>query len=199
MKKRLDLEKNWNLENESLEKAILFATERHAGQVRKCTPVPYILHPLETMQILFFMGADLHLLMAGVLHDTVEDTGTTMEEIRKNFGEDVKNLVASHTEDKSKTWQERKSHTIETLKNASLRQKMLVMADKVSNLRSMYADYQEKGEMLWEFFSSPREKQAWYYNGVIESLTDMQNYAETEKIYNEMVKLYKKLFLVKKC
>lgn len=197
--KKLDLEKNWNLEKESLEKAILFATQRHAGQVRKCIPIPYILHPLETMQILFTMGADLHLLMAGVLHDTVEDTTATMEEIEEIFGEDVKNLVSFHTEDKSKTWQERKSHTIETLQNASVRQKMLIMADKVSNLRSMYADYQEKGEVLWGFFSSPKEKQAWYYNGVMESLKELQEYAETEKIYNEMVKLYKNLFLLKKC
>ncbi|MBO5372111.1 MAG: bifunctional (p)ppGpp synthetase/guanosine-3',5'-bis(diphosphate) 3'-pyrophosphohydrolase [Lachnospiraceae bacterium] len=187
------------MKKEKLEEAIIFAAERHMGQVRKCTPTPYILHPLETMQILFEMHADMSLLIAGVLHDTVEDTNTSMEEIRNIFGEDVESLVKSHTEDKSKTWQERKSRTIAELKTASTRQKMLVMADKVSNLRSMYADYSKKGDELWAYFSAPKEKQEWYYSGVIDSLAEMQIYTNTEKIYNEMVKLYKKIFVLKKC
>lgn len=182
------------MKKHKLEEAIIFATERHMGQVRKCTPIPYILHPLETMQILFSMQADMPLLIAGVLHDTVEDTNTSMEEIRENFGEEVENLVNFHTEDKTKNWKERKSHTIDVLIEASQRQKMLVMADKISNLRSMYADYVKKGDELWEHFSAPKEKQAWYYGGVIDSLVEMQMYQETKTAYNEMVNLYKKIF-----
>ena len=68
---------------EDLNRAIIFATERHAGQVRKGTDTPYIVHPLETMLILSNMQADLNVQIAGLLHDTVEDTDTTLEEIEE--------------------------------------------------------------------------------------------------------------------
>ena len=179
----------------ALEKAICFATARHAGQVRKGSDIPYITHPLETMNILNAMKADTHLLIAGVLHDTVEDTDTTSEEILELFGEDVAALVAAHTEDKSKSWMERKQHTIDDLQTAPLRVKMLIMADKVSNLRSMYTDYKLIGDELWKRFNAPKEKQAWYYSGVQDALYEMQNYIETERIYWEMVGLFKDLFV----
>ena len=66
-------------EHYRLNKAIIFATEKHSGQVRKSTTIPYILHPLEVMQILYSMRADTNLMIAGLLHDTVEDTDTSYE------------------------------------------------------------------------------------------------------------------------
>ncbi len=134
-------ENDYLRENRLLNKAIHFATSRHAGQLRKGTHIPYILHPLETMNILRAMKADNHLLMAGVLHDTLEDTDATNDDIVNMFGTDVAALVGAHSEDKSKSWDERKAHAIEELAQASWRVKMLVMADKVSNLRSIAADY----------------------------------------------------------
>ena len=148
--RKLDIEAN----NYRLNKAITFATERHSGQVRKSTTIPYILHPLEVLQILYSMRADTDLLIAGVLHDTVEDTDTTLDEIREIFGDDVAELVASNSEDKSKTWDERKQHTITELAKADNRVKMLVLADKLSNIRSIVYDYKKsamncgKGLML---------------------------------------------------
>lgn len=177
-----------------LEDAICFATKRHAGQVRKGSDIPYITHPLETMNILNAMKADTALLIAGVLHDTVEDTDTTPEEILELFGEDVAALVAAHTEDKSKSWIERKQHTIDELQTAPLRVKMLIMADKVSNLRSMYADYKLIGDELWKRFNAPKEKQTWYYGGVQDALYEMQNYPTTQSTYREMVALFNNIF-----
>lgn len=182
-------------ENELLEKAIQFAVERHAGSIRKGTTRPYIVHPLETMQILISMKADTRLLIAGVLHDTVEDTATTMEEITELFGFDAAGLVAAHTEDKSKTWEERKQHAIEEVTVASRRVKMLVLADKVANLRSLEADYADLGEKLWERFHAPKERQAWYYGSMRDALAEMQDYPETKKVYAEMVKLCKNIFV----
>lgn len=92
-----------------LNEAIKFAVDRHAGQFRKATVHPYISHPLEAMVILQSMDADINLQIAGVLHDTIEDTDTTEDDIRALFGDDVADLVTSHSEDKSKTWDERKS------------------------------------------------------------------------------------------
>lgn len=188
-------EKDWLRSNRLLEKAIRFATVHHAGQLRKGTTVPYILHPLETMQILRTMGADTNLLMAGVLHDTIEDTEATFNDIVEQFGTDVAELVSAHSEDKSKTWEERKTAAIAHLHHAGSRLKMLVMADKVANLRSMVSDYRICGEQLWQRFNAPKEQQAWYYSGIQDALREMQNDPRTAPVYWEMVELYKDLFV----
>ncbi len=183
------------LANPLLTEAIAYATECHAGQFRKGTSIPYIVHPLETLHILASMHADLPLLIAGVLHDTLEDTGATPEEIRERFGPDVLELVLSHTEDKSKSWDERKQHAIDSLNAAPMQQQMLVMADKVANLRSLYADYQQLGDALWARFHAPKEKQAWYYSMIQDALYEMQLFPTTKDVYREMVGLYKELFV----
>ena len=188
-------EDDWIRENYLLEKAIHFATTHHAGQVRKGTHIPYIVHPLETMNILRSMNADNNLLIAGVLHDTIEDTTATSDDILDRFGLEVASLVDGHSEDKSKTWDERKTRAIEELTHSGKRFKMLVMADKVSNLRSIAADYRALGDKLWERFNAPAEKQAWYYSGIQDALWDMQLNPDTAPIYWEMVGLYKDVFV----
>lgn len=175
--------------------AIVFAVQHHAGQLRKGTDQPYIFHPLETMLILRSMHADPALLIAGVLHDTVEDTSATLAEIREQFGEEVARLVAAHSEDKSRSWRERKQHTIDTLAHADRRMQMLVMADKVSNLRSMTADYAQVGDALWQRFNAGAAEQAWYYSGIQDALFEMQNDADGAAVYWEMVALFKDLFV----
>ncbi|MCD7771106.1 MAG: HD domain-containing protein [Oscillospiraceae bacterium] len=181
-------------ENQKLNEAIIFAVNQHAGQLRKGTTRPYILHPIEVLQILHSMKADTNLMIAGLLHDTVEDTGATVDEIRERFGEDVAILVAAHSEDKSKTWDERKTFAIEELKTADKRLKMLVMADKLSNMRSIESDYNEIGEELWNRFNAPFEKQQWYYTGIKDTLCDMANYPETKECYEELVGIWERVF-----
>ena len=183
---------------EQLNQAIIFATERHAGQVRKGTDIPYIVHPLETMLILSHMHADINLQIAGLLHDLVEDTDTSVEEIAARFGDDVASLVNHHSEDKSKSWAERKTTAIYALKSADERIKMLVLADKLSNLRSIARDYAELGDGVWERFNAPKEKQAWYYNGILDALGDLQQYIETADAYRELTEHYKDVFVIYK-
>lgn len=180
---------------ELLEQAIRFASKKHAGQVRKGTDTPYIVHPLEVMTILMRMKADTNLMIAGLLHDTVEDTDTTVGEIEELFGQDVADLVSHHSEDKSKSWQERKETAINELKTADLRLKMLIMADKLSNLRSIAADYSEIGDELWDRFNAPVEKQSWYYSSIQDALYDMQDNPNTRDAYWEMVGKYKDVFV----
>ena len=86
------------------EKAVEFATAAHAGQMRKLSNQPYILHPLQVAETLEKAGFCEELVVAGLLHDTVEDTDTTLEQIEREFGTKVSSLVAAHTEDKTKTW-----------------------------------------------------------------------------------------------
>ncbi len=183
-------------DNARLNQAILFATERHAGQLRKGTTLPYILHPLETLQILTEMQADIDLQIAGVLHDVLEDTDTTQEELTALFGSDAAKLVSHHSEDKSRSWAERKTTAILAAKQADERVKMLILADKLSNLRAIARDYIAIGDGLWERFNAPKEKQAWYYNGILDALSDLQQYTETAAAYRELTEHYKDVFVI---
>lgn len=180
---------------EMIIKAINFATKKHEGQVRKGTDIPYIVHPMETMTILRGMNADTSLLIAGVLHDVVEDTDTTIDEIQNEFGKEVADLVGNHSEDKSRTWQERKETDIEETQNGSKELKMLVMADKVSNLRALYRDVQELPEKVWERFNASKKQQSWYYSKMIDVLGEMQYDSDAAQIYWEMGALYKDIFV----
>lgn len=120
-----------------VEKAVAFAIKSHEGTFRKGTKIPYIVHPLETAVIVALMVTDEEMICAALLHDVVEDTGVTEAELKEEFGSRVAELVMEETEDKTKCWKERKSATLEHLEQASRESKILVLADKLSNLRDV--------------------------------------------------------------
>ena len=153
-----------------IEKVVLFATKAHAGQLRKGSEKPYILHPMEAMAIVTKYTDDEDVIAAAVLHDTVEDTTVTLERLEKEFGPRVAALVASVTEDKKKdlpaesTWLERKREAILHLETASHETKLLCLADKYSNLRDMYEDIEDFGSEYWQLFNQKDGRMhAWYY------------------------------------
>ena len=183
-------------DNARIEMAIQFAIICHHRQTRKGTNIPFIMHPLEVMLILQGMKADNNLLIAGLLHDVVEDTDTSLKDICDLFGDDVAELVGGHTEDKTKTWEERKLTEMRETLEAPIRLKMLVLADKLANMRSIRKDYMELGNALWERFNAGLHHQAWYYGEMTEVLADMQNYPETAPYYWEFVGLFKDVFVV---
>ena len=174
-----------------IHRAIEFAALRHKDQKRKGTELPYIVHPMEVMQILTENGCDENVIAAGILHDTIEDTETTYDDILENFGKEIADIVANESEDKSKSWKERKQKTIDRLPNDNIETQLVCCADKLSNLRSMLSDYQKVGEKLWDRFRSDRENIKWYYNGIIESLTDLEDY----NMYQELKDTFQALFL----
>ena len=162
-----------------LDEAIVFATKAHAGVTRKGKTRPYILHPLEAMIIASTLTEDEEVLMAAVLHDTVEDTDITKEDIRKAFGKDVAKLVAAESEDKREdlpaesTWETRKRETIEALKTESREIKLVCLGDKLSNLRELSRDYADLGDALWERFNQKdKEKHGEYYSALYENLKE---------------------------
>ena len=154
----------------NIQKAIVFATQKHEGQKRKGTDIPYIVHPMEVMQILTDMHCEEAVIIAGILHDTLEDTDTTPEEIREAFGENVLAIVQTESEDKSKTWKERKQRTVDELTEASTESKQVCFADKLSNIRSMYRDKLNVGEKIWERFNADKNNIAWYYRSIANAL-----------------------------
>ena len=173
-----------------IHKAIIFATQKHAGQMRKGTDIPYITHPMEVMQILSADGYSETIIVAGILHDTLEDTDATKDEILNLFGQDILNIIVAESEDKSKTWKERKQATIDQLEDAHLDIKAVCMADKLANLRSMNADKSVIGDKLWERFNALKTDIEWYYRQVFVMMSDLKS----TKMKNEYQSLLEEVF-----
>jgi len=153
--------------------AIQFASAAHAGQYRKGTRIPYLIHPLRVAAILLEAGCAEHLAVAAVLHDTVEDCFVSLEQIRRLFGARIAELVAGASEpDKSLPWEDRKQHTIEFLRTAGEDQLLVSLADKLDNIRSIREDLALHGELAWLRFRRGRDKQRWYYENLAAVFTD---------------------------
>jgi (p)ppGpp synthase/HD superfamily hydrolase len=117
--------------------AALFSAEQHRDQRRKgVRETPYINHPLEVSERIVRVGGvhDIEVLVAAILHDTIEDTETTAEEIERHFGAPVAALVLEVTDDRSLTWMERKRLEIEQAALVSPRAKLIKLSDKISNV-----------------------------------------------------------------
>ncbi len=161
-----------------IEEAIIYATKMHQGKVRKFTNTPYILHPLEVAQILSTMTKDEDVITAGILHDIVEDTEGTLQDLENLFGKRVAELVDSESEnkypgeDKRATWKRRKEESILVLKNSTdIGVKQLWLADKLANIRSLAGIYSEQGEAMWQVLNqSDPAMHCWYYKSIGETV-----------------------------
>lgn len=176
-----------------IKEAITFATKAHEGQFRKGTRRPYIVHPIEVAEIVATMTKDEEIICAAVLHDTIEDChDITADVLRLRFGDRVADMVVQESEDKSLTWEERKSATIRRLRTAELPIQMIGLADKLSNMRDIDRDYPAVGEMLWKRFRMQSKSAiAWYYKEVQEALRER---FEGVPAYEELCRLVKKNF-----
>jgi len=151
-------------------KAIEVATKAHAGQFRKGTSLPYILHPLGVGRILIEYDFPEEVVIAGILHDTIEDTSVTLKDILKFFGRNVKRIVEGVSEpNRSDTWKIRKQHTIDYLKTASIDVLLVTCADKLDNIKAIKEDYNKIGDALWKRFNAKKDKQEWYYKSLARS------------------------------
>lgn len=170
-----------------IERAAEFAAKAHEGVMRKGSKVPYIYHPMEVALIVALLTTDEEVIAAAYLHDVLEDTDVTPEELEAAFGPRVRSLVESESENKALTWKERKGATIQRLKTASMETKILTLGDKLSNMRSTARDYMVEGERLWQRFHETRpESHRWYLEGVLEGLKELEN----TSAYQELVRLY---------
>lgn len=166
-----------------MDRAIIFATRAHSGTKRKGTNIPYIVHPIEAAAIVSTMTDDPDMIAAAVLHDVVEDTDATAEEIRFFFNDRIARLVEAESENKRKdlppqeTWMIRKMETLEFLRNQADRDaKILALADKLSNMRAIHRDQNTVGDKLWERFNEKRkEKHGWMYRQVAEALSELSD------------------------
>ena len=180
-----------------LDKAIVFAVNAHAGTERRGKGFPYIVHPLEAVEIVATMTTDQELLAAAALHDTVEDTSVTLDDIRREFGDRVAKLVEEESDvfmegvSEADSWHERKQAAIDRLSRASRDAKMVALGDKLSNARIIYRDFVQKGDKLWSIFHVKDVKEhEWHYRGLASSLKEL----EGTFAYTEFTDLVEKIF-----
>ena len=187
---------NKPLDTTLLDRAILFAVRAHAGTERRGKGFPYIVHPMEAMEIVATMTADQELLAAAALHDTVEDTDVTVEQLRAEFGDRIAGLVAAESDafvegvSEEDSWHARKQAAIDRLARAPHDAKMVALGDKLSNMRAIARDYAVQGDALWNIFHAKDPKDhEWHYRGLAESLRELQDsfaFQEFERLINEV-------------
>ncbi len=160
-----------------IRKAADFAAKAHENVFRKGSSLPYIIHPREVAAIAAVMTGDPEVIAAAYLHDVIEDAGVTYDELQERFGKRVADLVLAESEDKRKTWLERKQTTVDRLRVAAREEKLIAFGDKLSNLRSTAEDYLVFGDQIWNKFRQKEKKmQEWYYRSVYESFAEFKEY-----------------------
>src|SRR4030042_864514 len=150
-----------------INQAIEVAARVHQKQFRKGTDIPYITHPYAVGMLLLHAGCSEEIIVAGLLHDTIEDTSLTLEDIRALFGERVAGIVKGCSEpDRSLSWEVRKLHTLEYLRTAPIEVRWVACADKLHNIRTIIEDFHKVGDLVWNKFHRGRKEQEWYYRGL---------------------------------
>ena len=187
---------NKPLNTKILDRAIIFAVRAHAGTERRGKGYPYIVHPMEAVEIVATMTADQELLAAAALHDTVEDTEVTVEHLRDEFGERIASLVAEESDvipegmTEEGSWHQRKQAAIDRLSKASHDAKKVALGDKLSNMRAIARDYAELGDALWNRFHAKDPKDhEWHYRGLADALRELSDtfaYQEFERLINQV-------------
>ncbi len=161
-----------------IEQAARLAASAHHDQRRKITSVPYFSHPSSVTLILTRAGfTEDTILAAALLHDVVEDTPVTLSELRKDFPEEVVQVVDSCSEQKQNPdgswipWKQRKTDHLAHVTMASLGARAVLLADKLHNLSTMRFD-QQSGLRIWEHFNAPQEDVVWYLTSIVEAAAD---------------------------
>ena len=185
------------LDTDLLDRAILFAVQAHHDTERRGKGFPYIVHPMEAVEIVASITSDQELLAAAALHDTIEDTEVTVDDIRREFGDRIAELVHAESDQftegvsEEDSWHDRKQAAIDRLAAASHDAKIVAMGDKLSNMRAIWRDYQVKGDALWSIFhAKDKASHEWHYRGLAASLSELKD----TFAYQEFVRLIDEVF-----
>ena len=179
------------------DRAVLFAVRAHSGTERRGKGFPYIIHLMEAVEIVATITPDQDLLSAAILHDTVEDTDVTLEDLRREFGQRIAAIVEAESdvrqegESDEESWHRRKQEAIDRLSSAPLEAKIVAMGDKLSNMRAIARDYALQGDSLWELFHvKEKSEHEWHYRGLAAALDDL----EPTPAYQEFIQLIEQVF-----
>lgn len=190
---------NAALNTDILDKALHYAINAHSGTERRGKGFPYVVHLLEAVEIAATMTSDQEVLAAAVLHDAVEDTDCTIEDIRRDFGPRIASMVEAESDvqmpeiPEKDSWRMRKQIAIDRIAKATRDQKVVALSDKLSNMRAIARDYTRIGDELWNMFHAPGGKKdhKWHYEGLRESLRELEGthaYAEFSGLVDKVFK-----------
>ena len=180
----MEKHKTKQIDTSLVDKAIIYAVKAHAGIPRRGRDFPYIVHPLE-------------LLAAAVLHDVVEDTDCTVEDIRAEFGDRVADLVDAETEkhdhsrNKEESWLDRKKAALEDLRRAGRDVKIVALGDKLSNMRAIARDFARYGDDFWkQFHAKDPRNHAWRFRALVDAMSELKG----TEAYEEFAQLVESVF-----
>ena len=177
-----------------LEHAIYIATKCHHGQIRKSEGIDYIYHPMCVGVKLLENGLSKEVVAAAFLHDTVEDTYFTIEDVEKEFGKEVAGYVAEVTEKPQSvnTWEERKVASINKTKTASYGAKCIIASDKINNLLDIKKQIKLHGkEQAYSIFKRGEDRQRWYYTEMYKACVKG---VENNNLFDEFKSLVDEIF-----
>lgn len=154
-----------------LDRALLLAARAHEGQTRKGTDIPYLLHPVHVAMTLIRHAFPEHVVLAGVLHDVIEDGDVTREQLAVEFGEEVAELVVavSKPADKGVSWRDAKHHMLAALAAHGEHAAAVKCADALHNAFSTLRDVREQGPKVWDRFNASAADICWYYGAIVEA------------------------------
>lgn len=189
------------LKTNKIYRAIRLATithEVHQKQRRKGKDIPYIIHPLTVGLILAHSGADEDTVVAGILHDTIEDSipeqKVSREMLSKLFGNNVASLVDSVTEpNKNLSWEERKKDALEKVKTFSHSSLLIKSSDVISNVSEIIEDYEQDGDNVFARFNAPKQKIIQHYLRLITGIAEKWS---NNPLIEDLLQLARKLQLI---
>jgi (p)ppGpp synthase/HD superfamily hydrolase len=155
------------------DEALVLASTLHRAQARKASGVPYVAHLLGVASLVLEEGGSENMAIAALLHDAAEDQGgeKTLAQISAVFGPEVARWVRQASDSfvrPKPAWEGRKQRHMAEIPAADREARLIMLADKVHNARSILADHARVGAAVWDRFSVPRERTVWYYEALLE-------------------------------
>lgn len=186
---------NQKIDTHLVDRAAAFAIKAHSGIARNGKGYPYSLHVMEAAAIVATMTDDAEMIAAAFLHDVIEDTDYTYDDLLKEFGKRIADFVLSESDapddgSRSDSWRERKIQTMNRLAHSSREVKIIAMGDKLSNMRAIWRDYKVQGDNLWQIFNvKERSAHEWHYRTLAACLSDLSDtyaYKEFERLVEDV-------------
>jgi len=177
---------------ELLEKAHRLMLKAHGQQVRKTDGSPYVVHPMMVAKKLARLNFHDEVIAAAMIHDVLEDTDITEQQLRQELGDEVVDIILPLSENKKLEWEERKKKYITDVKNAGHATKAVSIADKIHNLESVIETHKTMGPAIWTKFNRGKEQKMWFEKEMLKSFQESWDHpmiAEYEKLLQQVEKL----------
>lgn len=176
-----------------IDKAARVAAIAHRTQKRKQVDEPYIFHPVAVALELSRHRFSDEVIAAALVHDVLEDTDYSEEDLRKEMGESVMRIVDAVTNDDSLPWEEKKLKYIETVKEGSEGAKAVATVDKIHNMKDLLSSLEEQGEAVWGHFSRGKEKKLWFEESMLAMLKESWRHPLVDEYERLVAELKQKL------